>query len=528
MASELSSDYKFVSASATAVDTVLKPLNLQLHSAMVKGTDSIKKKTDSMLTSLNSSTRGFLCFLTKPLQGLNSLSNYLARTSAIQSYKDLQHSLEIVSRGFDKRQQEYENYFKQHGKSTNNDWVFSIENRKLIKQILDYMASNLGEVKDYPFYITLRYIKAYGKLQKYERRTRPIKTIEMDKFLENGLRKLNVFSKFAAGVYGGSLPDSVKPEDRENEMKRTTTRQRFAMYTGISDEEIIVYDDQANYFLPGYAIVVSHQLKAVIVAIRGTAELFDVVADLDSDEDKRNIVDPSNGHVLAEGDVHKGMFKCAQNIDALVKPKVLELIKQYKKYEVVICGHSLGGGTTALLAMIWLSDKTIMKRGFTAYALAPPPVVTQSLNLQLKKVLFSASVGDDVVTRVSEGSIKDLGEAVKYFYHSEHSEKFATTKTKSISLESSEDKLFREEYQNIQSKFTNPKLLTPGNLVLLLKKGVHASYPLLSKQNQEEEVSWSFIDSSSCSELILSKTMVADHSSLGYVECISSATKSLS
>lgn len=425
------------------------------------------------------------------------------------------HTLDIISRGFDKRQQEYEKYFSLYGKTTNNDWVFSLENRKVIKRVLDYMGTNLGEVKDYPLYSSLRYLKAYGKLQKYERKARPVKVIHLNEFLKDGLVKLATYSRFAAGVYGGLLPDSVPPEERENVIKSTTNKERFKLFTGISEEEVVVYDDRANNFLPGYSIVVSHKLCSIILAIRGTAELFDVVADLDADEVRRTLTDPKTGKIIAEGEVHKGMIRCAENMSTEVKPKILELLKQYKNYSLYICGHSLGGGTTALLAFLWLSDKQIMKRGFTALALAPPPSLDKTLNEHLKKVMFSASCGDDIVTRISEGSIKDLAEAVRYFYQSENVETLAGIKTKAITQDSNEDKMFKQEYLNIVSRFTNPKLETPGNVVTMLNKGVHASYDMLGQQG---EVAWSFLENTCFGEIILSKTMVSDHGTIGYVK----------
>ena len=524
MSANLNSEYKFVSASATAVDTLLKPMSQRFHTSMLTGTDSIKSKTSSCIDSVNSSTGGFLCFILKPIQAVNYLSNFIARSSVIDSYKDQTHTLDIISRGFDKRQQEYEKYFSLYGKSTNNDWVFSLENRKVIKRVLEYMGNNLGEVKDYPLYSSLRYLKAYGKLQKYERKARPVKVIQLNDFLRDGLLKLATYSRFAAGVYGGLLPESVPAEEREAILEKTTKRDRFKLFTGLSDEEVLVYDDVANNFLPGYSIVVSHKLCSIILAIRGTVDPFDILADLDADEIKRSITDPKSGKVIAEGLVHKGMIRCAENINTEVKPKILELLKQYKNYSLHICGHSLGGGTTALLALIWLSDKQIIKRGFTASALAPPPTVDKTLNEHLKKVLFSASCGDDIVPRISEGSIKDLAEVVRYFYQSENVENLAGIKTKTIVQDSNEDKLFRQEYLNIVSRFKNPKLETPGNVVTMLNKGVHASYDVLGQQG---EVAWSYLENSCFEEIILSKTFVSDHGTIGYVRNLEIISSSL-
>ena len=505
--------YKLISSSATTIDTLLLPLSNRIHKYILADFDKVKEKNDSILELMNSSTKGFLYYVFRPLAGLNHLSNTLNKWLATKSHNSLMSINSFLLKRLNKRQERFENYFLLFEKDINNDWVFSLENRKIINQIMVYMADTLGTIKDIPVITSIRYLKAYGKLQKHSRKSKEIKMIETNDFLRDGLKKLKTYSMFAVGVYGAILPSTISEADKGKLMKSTSKRDRFKMFTGLSDEQIITFDDQANQFMPGYSIVLSHELQSIVLAIRGTAELFDVVADLDGDELRVPLVDPVTGDTLAEGEVHRGIYRCAQNIDSAVKPKILELLNQYTDYSLNICGHSLGGGATALLSLIWLFDREIMKRGFSAAAYAPPPVVDKTLNGYLKQVLFSVSNGDDVVTRLSEGAIKDLAGAVKYFYDKDHCESFSSAKAKSIREESPQDRLFTEEYGKVSKILNNPKLETPGNVVLMMRRGLHGGFDLMK---QDAEVAWSFVDNACFEEIILTKRMVKDHGSEDY------------
>ena len=55
-----------------------------------------------------------------------------------------------------------------------------------------------------------------------------------------------------------------------------------------------------------------------------------------------------------------------------------------------------------------MSCPEIVRRGFRAYAYAPPAVVSENLNDYLKEYLMSCSFGNDIVTRMSFGTMRDI------------------------------------------------------------------------------------------------------------------------
>jgi hypothetical protein len=162
-------------------------------------------------------------------------------------------------------------------------------------------------------------------------------------------------------------------------------------------------------------IVADTEKKALVVIIRGTMSVFDCLTDLNGEYEDYTMRNYENGEVLAVGKVHKGIMQGAVNISESAKPHVLAFLAEHPDYQLVITGHSLGGGSTGLLALYWYSDPDIMKYGFKAYALAPPCTNSQEFTPFLKTCCVSCAYGNDIVARVSLGTIRDLCEMLLAF-----------------------------------------------------------------------------------------------------------------
>jgi hypothetical protein len=88
----------------------------------------------------------------------------------------------------------------------------------------------------------------------------------------------------------------------------------------------------------------------------------------------------------------------------------------YPEYRIVITGHSLGGGISGTLALIMASDPDIMRLGgFESYPFASPPTVSVNFNQLLKQFVTCCVMGDDIVTRLCVGSIRDLIVMCRYW-----------------------------------------------------------------------------------------------------------------
>ena len=104
------------------------------------------------------------------------------------------------------------------------------------------------------------------------------------------------------------------------------------------------------------------------------------------------------------------MLEAAKKIYNIVKPHILSAIKIYKEYEIVITGHSLGGGTAIILSLLF--KQVYPEFILSCFAYAPPPVVDISIinNIDIN---HSFILGDDVICRLSLGSIRDLLSLIK-------------------------------------------------------------------------------------------------------------------
>lgn len=155
--------------------------------------------------------------------------------------------------------------------------------------------------------------------------------------------------------------------------------------------------------------------KALVVVIRGTLSIFDCLTDLNGEYEDYTMRDYGSGEVLAVGKVHRGIMLGAINISGSVKAPVLAFLAEHPDYQLILTGHSLGGGSTGLLALYWYSDPDIMKYGFKAYALAPPCTNSSEFTPFLRTSCLSCAYGNDIVARASLGTIRDLCEMLLAF-----------------------------------------------------------------------------------------------------------------
>lgn len=136
----------------------------------------------------------------------------------------------------------------------------------------------------------------------------------------------------------------------------------FAQHTNIAIDALLLSSfTESESYSPAFAqekapplvhyVAVEHDLKAIVLTCRGTLGLSDVLVDLTCDYREISVDggDPQ-GHYF----VHSGMYESAVQLTAKhsrVHQTLVDALEQYPDYGLVLCGHSLGGGVAALLAI---------------------------------------------------------------------------------------------------------------------------------------------------------------------------------
>lgn len=175
----------------------------------------------------------------------------------------------------------------------------------------------------------------------------------------------------------------------------------FLKLSKISSCDIIYANFSNDLFHSPFFIILDHHKKAVVLIIRGTLSLRDIITDLTAE----------NGSITIDGfeneKCHHGMLITTQNIlTKIYRENLLEkAFANNRNYRLIIVGHSLGAGCSTLIGLKLKSQYPDLR--VIAYA---PPSGLLSVNLAeyTKKFVMSVVVGDDLVCRLSLRSVHYL------------------------------------------------------------------------------------------------------------------------
>lgn len=174
---------------------------------------------------------------------------------------------------------------------------------------------------------------------------------------------------------------------------------------------------------PPFFVAVDYEKAAVVVSIRGTLSLYDVLTDLNAEHEMLPTV-PKNELWFG----HRGMVAAAEYIRAkLVRRRLLERAldelrradegrgkfansatpdqRDSPTYPIVIVGHSLGAGTAAILAIL-------LKQSYSnvaCFAFAPPGgLLSEAAAHYSRDFVISIVHGKDIVPRIGLHQMEKL------------------------------------------------------------------------------------------------------------------------
>ncbi|NWX86074.1 DGLB lipase, partial [Nothoprocta ornata] len=172
--------------------------------------------------------------------------------------------------------------------------------------------------------------------------------------------------------------------------------------TGLQYRDFIHISFHNKIYEIPFFVALDHKKEAIVVAVRGTLSFEDILTDLSADCEDLTLED-----VLENGFVHKGITQAANYIyRKLINDGILnQAFTIAPEYKLVIVGHSLGGGTASILAIMLRNSFPTLK----CYAFSPPGgLLSKSLADYTKHFIVSVIVGKDLVARLSMPNMEDL------------------------------------------------------------------------------------------------------------------------
>ncbi|KAK9066150.1 hypothetical protein SSX86_013471 [Deinandra increscens subsp. villosa] len=182
----------------------------------------------------------------------------------------------------------------------------------------------------------------------------------------------------------------------------------FLEETGFSTEDVLIQEPKAGILKPAFTILVNHKTKTFLLLIRGTHSIKDTLTAA------TGAVVPFHHTVVHEGGVsdvilgyaHCGMVAAARWIAKLATPILIKAFQNHPDYKLQIVGHSLGGGTAALLTYVLREQKELSTT--TCVTFAPGACMTWELADSGNEFITSVINGADLVPTFSAASVDDL------------------------------------------------------------------------------------------------------------------------
>ncbi|KAK4720246.1 hypothetical protein R3W88_018584 [Solanum pinnatisectum] len=172
----------------------------------------------------------------------------------------------------------------------------------------------------------------------------------------------------------------------------------------LRESNVVKFIKNSSVLRPGYYIGIDKRKKLVILGIRGTHTVYDLITD---------IVSSSHEEITLEGySTHFGTSEAARWFLIHEMGTIRNCLEKHKGFRLRLVGHSLGGATASLLA-IMLRNMSARELGFSpdivsAVGYATPPCVSRELAESCSEYVTTVVMQDDIIPRLSIASLTRL------------------------------------------------------------------------------------------------------------------------
>ncbi|XXG40640.1 hypothetical protein AAC387_Pa01g1310 [Persea americana] len=172
----------------------------------------------------------------------------------------------------------------------------------------------------------------------------------------------------------------------------------------LRERNVLKFVKDSSILRPGYYIGTDIRNKLVVLGIRGTHTVYDLITDMVSSSDQE---------ITFEGfSTHFGTAEAARWFLHHEMGTIRKCLEKHKGFRLRLVGHSLGGAAAALLA-IMLRRRSEHELGFnpdivSAVGIATPPCVSKELAESCVDYVSTVVLQDDIIPRLSATSLTRL------------------------------------------------------------------------------------------------------------------------
>jgi hypothetical protein len=271
--------------------------------------------------------------------------------------------------------------------------------------------------------------------------------------------------------------------------------------TGVQKSHILYAQWKSKTHLPAHFLVRDLQRKTIVLCIRGTLSPKDILTDLccTADEFLTHGEDIIDGSESTSRDVirsmmrpkhkakaHHGMLQAARNIAKMTRTIISTELASNPEFNLVIVGHSLGGGVAAVLGSLW--HETFP--GVKVYAFGCPCVGPADFH-PFQSDAITCVVGEgDPFSCLSLGHLADASLALSKLCRDSELRNAILKKTKKGAgkLDEPEIRWCMETMKTLEAEMQSEKFYPPGRVLFIRGNFFGSVNEILLREVDQESV----------------------------------------